>query len=174
MALVLPGRPGAGEAAPYYSRYIDRIPDEDVVAVLEAQIGQTVAILERISEERSRHRYEAGKWSLREMMSHVNDTERVFAFRAFWFARGFESPLPDYDQDVCARAAQADEVPWARHIEEFRAVRKATVAFFRNLPAEAWPRHGIASGNRFTVRALAYILAGHVSHHMAVLRDRYS
>ncbi len=107
------------------------------------------------------------------MLSYVNDSERTFLFRAFWFARGFESALPSFDQDVCAGAARADEFSWARHVEEFLEVRSSTVAFFRNLPAEAWMRTGVASGNPFTVRALAYILAGHVAHHRAILQERY-
>ncbi|HLN58016.1 MAG TPA: DinB family protein, partial [Thermoanaerobaculia bacterium] len=105
--------------------------------------------------------------------SHVNDTERVFVSRAFWFARGFDSPLPSFDQDISAAAARADEVSWASHVEEFRAIRLATLAFFRNLQGEAWSRSGIASGNPFSVRALAYITAGHTSHHAAILRERY-
>jgi hypothetical protein len=174
MALAMPGRPQAGEAAPYYSKYIDRIPEEDVLGVLQGQLEETVRYLEGISEERSRHRYQPDKWSVRQVLSHVNDTERVFAFRAFWFARGFTSALPDYDQDVCGRGARADEVPWARHVQEFRAVRAATIDLFRNLPPEAWSRQGVASGNSFTVRALAYIVAGHVAHHLAVMWARYS
>jgi hypothetical protein len=103
----------------------------------------------------------------------VNDTERLFLSRAFWFARGFDSPLPSYDQDVGSLHARANDVAWASHLEEFSGVRLATVAFFRNLPAEAWKQKGIASGNPFTVRALAWITAGHFEHHMAILRERY-
>jgi hypothetical protein len=171
--MAIPGRPLPGEAAPYYSRYIDRVPSDDVLGVLERQLGETTALLGGISEARSAHRYAPDKWSLREVLSHVTDTERVFLSRAFWFARGFDSPLPDFDQRICARAAGADDVPWARHVEEFGAVRAGTLAFFRNLPEDAWMRTGIASGNPFTVRALAYIAAGHVAHHMAVIQERY-
>jgi hypothetical protein len=103
----------------------------------------------------------------------VNDTERVFVFRALWFARGFESRLPSFDENTCANAAQADQLSWASHVEEFRAVRLATLAFFRGLPSQAWMRSGIASGSSFTVRALAFIAAGHLAHHVAVLEDRY-
>ena len=131
------------------------------------------AFLSGISEEKSLTRYAPEKWSVRQVVNHVNDTERVFVSRAFWFARGFDSPLPAYDQDIAAAAARADEVSWAGHVEEFRAVRLATLSFFQNLPAEAWSRGGIASGNPFTVRAVAYIIAGHLSHHTAILRDRY-
>jgi hypothetical protein len=167
-------RPGTDEAAPYYWKYIDRVPGDDVVRVLEGQGEETLAFLRGVSEERSRHRYAPGKWSIRELLGHLNDSERVFALRALWFARGFDSALPSFDQDTAARAAGADEEAWASHVEEFRAVRLASVALFRNLPAEAWPRTGVASGNRFTVRALAYVIAGHEAHHVAVLKERYS
>ncbi len=110
---------------------------------------------------------------MRELLGHVNDTERVFMFRAMWFARGFTDPLPSFDQEIGFKAAESDQVSWASHIEEFRAIRSATLAFFRNLPADAWLRSGIASDNSVTVRALIYIVAGHVAHHLAILRERY-
>lgn len=169
------GFPEPSEAAPYYFTYIDRVDrrQDDIVGLLERQLEETLALLSGISEERSLHRYAPEKWSLRELLNHVSDTERVFLFRALWFGRGFDSPLPSFDEKIGAAGARADEIPWARHIEEFRAVRLATLAFFRNLPAEAWTRSGTASGFSFTVNALAYITAGHVAHHIAILRERY-
>jgi len=166
-------RPDKTEAAPYYFRYIDRVPDGDVVASLESQGRAAAELLASISEQKSLYRYAPGKWSIRAVANHVNDTERLFLARAFWFARGFESPLPSFEQDVAAATARADEVPWARHVEEFDAVRRSTIAFFRNLPSDAWMRRGIASDNPFTVRALAWITAGHAEHHFGVLRERY-
>lgn len=173
-------RPQQNEAASYYQGYIDRVAGDDVVAVLESQLNETVDFLSDISEDQSLHRYAPDKWSMRELLNHVNDTERVFLFRALWFARGFSEPLPSYDQEVGVAGAQADEFDWANHIEEFRSIRLATLAFFRNLPAEnlpgseqVWNRTGIASGNPFTVRALAYILAGHLTHHLSILKERY-
>ena len=167
------GRPEPDEAAPYYFRYIDRVGSGDIVRILQAQLEETSVLLLDISEEKSLHRYEPEKWSIRQVVNHVNDTERVFVSRALWFARGFESPLPSFDQGISAAAARADEVSWAGHVEEFRGIRLATVAFFRNLPADAWSRSGIASGNPFSVRALAYITAGHTSHHAEILQARY-
>ena len=167
------GRPQAAEAAPYYFRYIDRVEGDDVVPVLAAQLDETLAVLRGIGEEQSLYRYAPEKWSLREVLGHVNDTERAFAFRAFWFARSFDHPLPGFDQDVCAAAAHADRRSWADHLEEFRALRLATLSLLRDLPEEAWSRGGIASDNPVTVRALAYMIAGHVSHHMAILEERY-
>ena len=165
--------PEPHEAAPYYFKYIDQVQGEDVLAVLESQLDETLALLADISEERSLYRYGPDKWSFREVINHVNDCERLFMSRAFWFARGFDSPLPSFDEKVSAAAARADELPWASHVEEFRAVRLSTLAFFRNLPSEAWRRSGTASEMPFTVNALAWLVAGHLAHHLAILRERY-
>jgi hypothetical protein len=167
------GRPEPNEAAPYFFKYIDLVQSQDVVGVLEAQLEEIPALLAGVGEEGSLHRYAPDKWSLRQVLNHVSDTERVFLFRSFWFARGFDSPLPSFDEKVSAAGARADEVPWARHVEEFREVRRATLSFFRNLPDEAWTRSGTASDNLFTVRALAYIVAGHAAHHVSILQERY-
>jgi hypothetical protein len=129
--------------------------------------------LSGISEEKSLHRYAPEKWTIRQVLNHLSDAERLFVFRALWFARGFDSALPSFDQNIAVAGAGADEVSWARHVEEFRGVRLATISFFRNLPADSWLRSGIASGNPFTVRALAYIAAGHVAHHTTILKERY-
>jgi hypothetical protein len=166
-------RPERTEAAPYYFKYIDQVPGGDVARILASQLDEALALFSGISEVKSLHRYAPDKWSLRQLLNHISDTERVFVFRAFWFARGLAGPLPDFDQGIAAAGARADEVSWVGHVEEFRRVRLATLAFFRNLPAEAWMRKGIASGNLFTVRALAFIAAGHFAHHMAILRERY-
>jgi hypothetical protein len=167
------GRPQPNEAASYYSTYIDRVSGDDVVDALTKQSEEALAFFTAISEEQSLHRYAPDKWSMRELLGHVNDGERVFTFRALWFARGFEDPLPSYDQEIGVKGAGSDNVSWASHVEEFRAIRSATLDLFRNLPEEAWLRSGIASDNSVTVRALAYIIAGHASHHIAILRDRY-
>lgn len=167
------GIPERNEAADYYYKYIDRITGPDITGVLETQLEETLGFLTSISEEKSLHRYAPDKWSFRQVLNHVSDTERVFLFRALWFGRGFDDPLPSFDEKVSTETARADEIPWARHVEEFQGIRLATVAFFRNLPAEAWSRSGIASGNPVTVRALAYIVAGHLAHHIAILQERY-
>ena len=166
-------KPAPQEAVPYYATYIDKVPAGDIRVTLEAQLEETRALLLGIGEEKSRHRYAPGKWSLREVLSHINDTERLFVSRAFWFARRFDSPLPDFDQEIALAASSAHDISWARHVAEFGAVRAATTHFFRNLPDAAWTRSGIASGNRFTVRALAWITAGHVFHHVGLVTERY-
>jgi len=166
-------RPTETEAAPYYFRYIDLVSSENIVSVLETQLRETFEFLSSISEEKSRHRYAPEKWSIRQLLNHVNDSERIFLFRAHWFARGFQDALPGYDQDFCVAASGAEDIPWTSHVEEFRSIRLSTLAFFRNLPEEAWSRKGTANDNAITVRALAYILAGHVKHHINVLQERY-
>jgi DinB family protein len=167
------GRPQPSEAASYYFTYIDQVEGENPLRQIEGQMEKVSPLLASISEEQSLHRYAPEKWSIRQVLNHVTDTERAFAFRALWFARGFNTPLPSYDQEVAAKGAQADSISWAAHVEEFQRVRPATVSLFRNLPPDAWMRAGIASGNLFTVRALAFIIPGHVAHHLKIVRDRY-
>jgi DinB superfamily len=167
------GRPEPNEASPYYFGYIDQVSGDDAVSLLEAQVRETLPLLESISEQKSLDRYEPDKWSIREVLGHVNDCERLFIMRAFWFARGFDTPLPSFDQHIGVQAAGADAIAWARHVDEFRLIRAGTLAFFRNLPEEAWLRSGIASDNRFTVRALAFLTVGHVAHHSIILQERY-
>lgn len=167
------GRPQSTEAAPYYFTYINQVAGDNAVSTLENQRGEAVTFFSGISEEKSLHRYAPEKWSIRQVVNHLNDTERMFVFRGLWFARGFETPLPSFDQNVAIAASDADKIAWATHVEEFRRIRLATISFFSNLPPEAWTRSGIASDNRFTVRALAYIAAGHLIHHTRILRERY-
>jgi hypothetical protein len=166
-------RPGPDEAATYYSQYIELVPGEDVVATLERQLNETGSFLSGISEEQSLKSYAPDKWTLRELLNHVNDGERVFLYRALWFARGFPDPLPSFDQEIAVAGGGANEVAWADHVQEFRNIRLATVSFFKNLPDGAWSQTGVASDNPFTVRALAYIIAGHTAHHEGVIKDRY-
>lgn len=166
-------RPEQDEAGAYYFTYIDQVPDGDILERLEIQAREVPEMLSAIGEDASRHRYAEDKWSIRDVLAHVNDTERVFSFRAFWFARALDRDLPGFEQDAAALAAGADARSWSGHIEEFRAVRQATLALFGSLPAEAWSRRGIADGKPFTVRSLAWITAGHVAHHLRVLRERY-
>lgn len=165
--------PDRSEAAEYYFRYIDQVPAGDICALIDAQGTEFLALLNAIPEDRTRHRYAAGKWSIREVVNHVSDTERLFGFRAFWFARGFESPLPSFDQAVAVSAAAAEDRSWPGLVEEFATVRAASSVFFRSLPPTAWTRRGIASDNPFSVRALAYLVVGHVIHHTRMLQERY-
>ncbi|MFZ0908380.1 MAG: DinB family protein [Candidatus Acidiferrales bacterium] len=167
------GRPQTIEAAPSYFTYINQVTGENPLGTIESQLDEAMALFSGISVTKSLYRYAPEKWSIRQVLNHVTDTERAFAFRALWFARGFDSPLPGYDQNIAASGAEADRVSWAEHVEEFRGVRLSTISLFKNMPADAWARSGIASDNPFTVRALAYIIPGHVAHHISLLRERY-
>jgi len=166
-------RPKPTEADSYYFNYIDLITSDEIVPAIERQKDEMLQFLLGISEEQSRHSYAPGKWTIREVLNHVNDGERVFLYRAFWFARGYQDALPSFDQDVAVQSAQANNSSWADLVEEFRSVRMATITFFKNLPDEAWSQTGVASDYPFTVRSLAYIIAGHVAHHRNVLAERY-
>ena len=162
------------EAAEYYFTYIDKVPSgRDVRAVIGAQLDEVLALLNGISEEKSLYRYAPGKWSIRESVGHLNDTERLFVFRAMWFARGVPEPLPSFDQDVALAGARFDDRTLKDLVEEFKAIRSATQRFFASMPDDAWAKRGVASGKEFTVRALAYIVAGHTTHHLDLLRERY-
>ena len=166
-------RPDRTEAAAYYFTYIDQVPDGDICELLTEQLPTFRQLTRRVTEQQSLHRYAPDKWSIRDVMNHLTDCERLFVSRAFWFARGFDTPLPSFDQLVAVSAAHADHRSWADLVEEFEAVRAGTIGFFRSLPADAWARRGVASDNPFTVRALAYMCVGHVNHHLTILRERY-
>jgi len=164
---------GPDEAAEFYLTYINQVPEGEICDILQAQLGETMALLTGIPSERSEHRYAPDKWTIKEVVSHVNDTERVFAFRALWFGRGFDGPLPSFDQNRAMAAAQANARSWGDHVAEFQLVRSATLPVFRSFSPDAWARRGVASGHPVSVRALAYIVAGHAAHHCRILRERY-
>jgi len=167
------GRPQTGEYNSYYGRYIDLATEDDIVAALDAQSRETAAVLGGLSEAQAAHRYEPDKWSVKQLVGHVIDAERIFAFRALAFARGETTPLPGFDQDPYVANAASDDRSIADLAEEFATVRKANVMMFRALSEEAWQRRGVASDNPISVRALAYILLGHERHHLRILRERY-
>lgn len=167
------GRPQAGEYNSYYGRYIDLATEDDIVAALDAQSHETAKLLGGISEQQAAHRYEPGKWSVKQLVGHVADSERVFAYRALCIARGDTTPLPGFEQEPYVANAGSDDRPISDLAEELAAVRRANVMMLRGLPAEAWERVGTASGNPISVRALAFILLGHERHHLRILRERY-
>jgi len=166
-------RPVAGEFLPYFATYIDKVPDGDVIAVLEAGIGTTRKTLATVSEERAGYRYAEGKWSIKEVIGHMSDTERIFTYRLLAFARGDAGPLPGFDENAYTPAQESDRVPFAWLLDELAAVRGATLALLKVLPPEAWERRGIASTHALSVRAAAWIIAGHEIHHRRVLQERY-
>lgn len=166
-------RPVAGDTAPYYFTYIDKVEGDDCLASMTAQMDEALALFGTISEEKSLHRYAPDKWTIRQTLGHINDTERMFVFRALWFARGLDTPLPSFEQNVAVTGADSDRLPWAAHIAEFHSIRKASIDFFRHLPPDAWTRSGTASGSPMTVLSLGYMVPGHLTHHIRILRERY-
>lgn len=166
-------RPATGEHAPYYSTYVSHVPDGDILATLAAQHEQTQALIRGIPEARGGHRYAEGKWSIRESIGHMVDTERVFSYRAMSFARGDETHLPAFDENTWVANASFDARTLASLADEFRAVRAATVALLGNLNATEWSRIGKASIAYMSVRAAAWVIAGHELHHVGVLKSRY-
>ena len=165
--------PDSTEFAPYYETYVSKVPSGDIRRTLREQRDAAIGFLRGIPGTRATFRYAEGKWDLGEVLGHINDTERVFAFRGWWFARGLEGELPSFDQDVAVARAATGERTWHDLIDEFEAIRSSTLHLFDALPDEAWLRRGVASGNRFSVRALAWIAAGHVEHHLRLIRERY-
>jgi hypothetical protein len=168
-------RPEVGEYAPSFADYVARVADdEDIVAVLVAQLDQVLAHLGRIPEARGNYRYVPDKWSVKEIVGHLCDTERVFAYRALRIGRGDSTPLASFEDQAYVEASRAGDRRLADLAAEWGDVRRATVALFHGLPAEAWHRRGIASDQQISVRALAYIIAGHVRHHLQTLDKRYN
>lgn len=166
-------RPDATEYAPYYGKYVSLVPDADILASLSEQLGETLALLQSIPEAQADFRYAPDKWSIRELVGHLIDTERIFAYRALRFARNDQTPIEGFEQDDYIRHASFDNYPLAELTSEFAHVRHASISLFKHLDRDAWTRKGTASDNEVSVRALAYIIAGHELHHLEILRSRY-
>ena len=166
-------RPEPTEHAPYYSLYIDKIREGDILKTLAQQNAQTLQLLESIGEEKANFRYAPDKWSVKQVLGHVIDVERVFAYRALAFARNDPAKLPSMEQNDYAAGANFERRPLGRILAEFAAVRAANLALFESFDAEIAMRRGTASGYEFSVRAIPYIIAGHELHHVGVLRERY-
>jgi len=166
-------RPEETEYLPYYGKYVSLVPGGNILEVLSRQLDETLALLRSVPEARAGFRYAEGKWSVKELVGHMIDTERIFAYRALRFARNDGTPLPGYEQDDYIRNASFDACALADLAAEFESVRRSTLFLFKHLDAEAWTRIGVASESEVSVRALAYIIAGHELHHRGILRDRY-
>ena len=166
-------RPGADESAPFYHGYIAKVPGEQIGTYLADQLPELERLLSRLDDAAACARYAPGKWSVKEVLGHLTDTERIFGYRLLRIARADPTPLPGFDENAYVPPAEFDARPLAELLAEFRAVRAGTIALVEGLPAAAWERRGQASGKTISARALAYILVGHVSHHLGVLRDRY-
>src|SRR5215831_1441606 len=166
-------RPAKSEYDPYYQRYISLVPDEDVLVALDQQLSETLILLRSLSEHHGAFRYEPNKWSVKEVLGHLIDTERIMAYRALRIARNDRTPIPGFEQDDYVLNGPYSALRLADLVDEFKAVRAATLSLFRNLRPEDWTRVGTANKNDVTVRALAYIIAGHELHHRHILEERY-
>ncbi|HEX4348492.1 MAG TPA: DinB family protein [Vicinamibacterales bacterium] len=165
-------RPSESEYAPYFLRYIGLVSEPDVLPVLEAQTGLMRAIVSAAAQK-EQFAYASGKWTVREVAGHVADTERVFGYRALVFGRHDQTALPGFDENAYVAHARFNEIALHDLIEEFVFVREANIRYLKGLPSAAWEAAGVANGRRITVRALAYLMAGHVTHHLKGLGTNY-
>jgi hypothetical protein len=166
-------RPDATEYAQFYAGYVAKVPDGDLLATLDAQLGEYFQTLSPIPEAKGGSAYAPGKWTIKEVLGHVADAERVFSYRAMRIARGDQTPLPGFDEKAWVPFSGANDRTVADLLGEFRAVRGATLALLRHLPADSVSRRGVASEKEISVRGLAWIIAGHAAHHLGILRERY-
>jgi len=166
-------RPTETEYAPYFQSYIDQVSESDILPVLRSQMDELDVLLERVEPHQETFRYAPGKWSIREIVGHLIDSERVFGYRAFCIARGEQQNLSGFEQDDYMLTSHYDKIELEDLLSELRLIRLGNIAMFRTLDEESWSRVGTANENQVTVRAIAFIMAGHVRHHMSVLRERY-
>ena len=168
-----PRRPDPGEYAPYFQRYVDLVPEDDIVTALAAQVDDTAARLRRLDEAGAAYRYAPEKWTIKQVVGHMGDTERILSFRALSISRGETNPLPGFDEDSYVRSAEFDSWPYADLVDSLAVVRRANVLMFRHLSEDRWDRRGIADGRQTSVRGLAFTILGHERHHLRVLREKY-
>lgn len=166
-------RPAAGDFLPYFGMYIDLVPDGDVIESMTNQLADTLSLIRSLDESDGDKRYAPDKWSIREVLGHVIDTERIFVYRALRFARADTTPVAGFDENSYAQNAPYANVSLADLADELEHVRHATIRFFSNLDAEAMSRRGPANGNEISVRALEWIVPGHAMHHVKIVRTRY-
>ncbi|RMH65438.1 MAG: DinB family protein [Calditrichaeota bacterium] len=166
-------RPAREEYNAYYHEYIKQVPDGHILDILEKQADLMGRFFANISEEQGLLRYEPGKWSIKEIVGHLLDVERIFAYRAFRFSRNDKTDLPGFDQNSYVPKGRYDTQDLSELIEAFYVLRKATINMFKGFDAEMWEARGTANGSEMSVRAVAWLLAGHLIHHMKVIQSRY-
>lgn len=166
-------RPNENEYPVYYSNYINLVEDDNIISVLENQIDFVKEFFINISEEKSNFRYAEGKWTIKEVFGHVIDTERIFAYRALRISRNDKTPLPGYDQDLFVQNSNFKNVSLQNLVDEFISVRKSNLMMFKNFSSEMWLNIGTANENLISVRAIAFILAGHLLHHLKIIEQKY-
>lgn len=173
MSATMKNFPEATKYAPYYGKYVSLVPEGDILTTLAEQMDSTARLLRGIDKEKAAHRYASDKWSIKELVGHITDTERIFAYRALRFARGDRTELPGFEQDDYILHAGFDRCPLEELVREFELVRGANLLMFKQLDEAAWQRRGLASNAEVSVRALAFIMAGHERHHVEILKTRY-
>jgi hypothetical protein len=173
MSRAIAVRPQSNEYADFYADYISKVPGNDALTFLQQQLDSVASWIGSIDETGGDYRYEPGKWTVKEVLGHIIDGERVFAYRALVFSRGDRTALPGFDQEPWAQHANYGNLTMRDIAAEFDAVRRATILLFRHLDPEAWSRQGTANSKEITVRAIAFIIAGHTQHHLDILRTRY-
>lgn len=173
MSAVTIARPEIGEFASYFEGYVSLVPETDIISALRAQTGELTDLVRQIPEERGGFRYAPDKWTIREVLGHLADTERVMSYRATCLARGERNELPGFDENEYVRTANFDQWTLADLAAQFESLRKANVAVLEHLDRDAWNRRGIVNSNSITVSAIAWVMAGHVRHHLKVLKERY-
>lgn len=166
-------RPTSDEHIDYYSTYIGKVPDGDIVEIMKNDTAEALAFLRSIPESRFDHRYAPGKWSIRQIVGHLGDAELVFLYRALRFSRGDTTPVPGFEENLYVDNAPFESESMSDLIAEFEHLRMASIQLFQNMSEEAMARRGIANEHEISVRAIAYILVGHVTHHLGVLKERY-
>jgi hypothetical protein len=171
-SLAIP-RPQADEAATFYHRYIAKVTGDDIVEQLTRQMGEVEQLFGLVDDAQANQSYAPGKWSCKEVLGHMADAERIFSYRLLRIGRGDHTPLPGFDENAYVPPARFNARPVRSLLAEFKSVRQSTLALIQGLPPEAWSERGTASDNEISARALAYIMVGHVSHHLGVLRERY-
>jgi hypothetical protein len=167
------GRPEDSEYAPFYAGYVSLVQEDDAQAALERQLEELRALSTSVPKDRETYRYAPDKWSVRQVVGHVTDGERVFGYRAFCISRGEQAPLPAFDENAYMASSGYDAVPLGELLDELVTVRRGNLAALRRLASGDWARLGTASGRPVSVRALAYVMVGHPRHHIAVLGERY-
>jgi len=174
MSAFLPGVPQPGEVNPAFGKYIGKAQAfPDPIQKLTEQLNEVGTLLRPLDAQKQNHRYAPGKWSIKEVIGHLIDTERVMAYRALRIGRADQTPMASFDENAFAAASEADRADWGELLEEFEHVRHATILMLRRMPESAWARIGTANNAPLSVRALAYIIIGHVTHHLEIIRERY-
>jgi DinB family protein len=166
-------RPQPAEYDSYYQKYISLVPEEDIILVLETQMDELAELFKDIPEEKGTFAYADGKWTIKEVLSHLIDGERIFAYRAFRIARGDKTPIEGFEQDGYIENSHANRRPFAEMIKEFALLREANLMFFSNLEIGDWVRTGTANNVEISVRSLAWIMVGHIRHHLNILKSNY-